>query len=96
MDAKNKMADIMARLGKSPRGVGLGMQLLIGAGGLVYGISQSMYTGKTETILSCACTVSFLQSLVLLVEGGQRAIIFSRIGGVQNEVYAEGLHFRYG
>lgn len=62
----------MARLGKSPRGVGLGMQLLIGAGGLVYGISQSMYT----------------------VEGGQRAIIFSRIGGVQNEVYAEGLHFR--
>jgi len=28
------------------------------------------------------------------VEGGQRAIIFSRLGGVQNEVYTEGLHFR--
>uniref|UniRef100_A0A1B6D3F7 Prohibitin n=1 Tax=Clastoptera arizonana TaxID=38151 RepID=A0A1B6D3F7_9HEMI len=28
------------------------------------------------------------------VEGGHRAIIFSRIGGVQNDVYAEGLHFR--
>jgi len=28
------------------------------------------------------------------VEGGQRAIIFSRIGGVQNDIYTEGLHFR--
>ncbi|XKL66771.1 hypothetical protein PGB90_010191 [Kerria lacca] len=28
------------------------------------------------------------------VEGGHRAIIFSRIGGVQNEVFTEGLHFR--
>jgi prohibitin 2 len=30
----------------------------------------------------------------LTVEGGHRAIIFSRIGGVQQEVFAEGLHFR--
>ena len=29
------------------------------------------------------------------VDGGHRAIIFSRIGGIQNEVYAEGLHFRF-
>lgn len=29
-----------------------------------------------------------------LVEGGQRAIIFSRLGGIQNEIYTEGLHFR--
>lgn len=28
------------------------------------------------------------------VEGGHRAIIFSRIGGVQNDIYPEGLHFR--
>uniref|UniRef100_A0A336LXX3 Prohibitin n=1 Tax=Culicoides sonorensis TaxID=179676 RepID=A0A336LXX3_CULSO len=28
------------------------------------------------------------------VEGGHRAIIFSRIGGIQNETYSEGLHFR--
>uniref|UniRef100_A0A6B2EFU9 Prohibitin n=1 Tax=Phlebotomus kandelakii TaxID=1109342 RepID=A0A6B2EFU9_9DIPT len=28
------------------------------------------------------------------VEGGHRAIIFSRLGGVQKEIYAEGLHFR--
>lgn len=31
---------------------------------------------------------------VYTVEGGHRAIIFSRIGGVKEEVYAEGLHFR--
>ncbi|CAB4001131.1 prohibitin-2 isoform X3 [Paramuricea clavata] len=28
------------------------------------------------------------------VEGGQRAIIFSRIGGIQNDIYSEGLHVR--
>jgi len=28
------------------------------------------------------------------VEGGHRAIIFSRLGGVQNDIYTEGLHFR--
>ncbi|EEB11424.1 Prohibitin-2, putative [Pediculus humanus corporis] len=28
------------------------------------------------------------------VEGGHRAIIFSRIGGIQKEVYSEGLHFK--
>ncbi|KAK7576566.1 hypothetical protein V9T40_012852 [Parthenolecanium corni] len=28
------------------------------------------------------------------VEGGHRAIVFNRIGGIQNDVFAEGLHFR--
>lgn len=28
------------------------------------------------------------------VEGGHRAIIFSRLGGIQQDVFAEGLHFR--
>lgn len=28
------------------------------------------------------------------VEGGHRAIVFNRIGGIQNEVFSEGLHFR--
>jgi len=31
---------------------------------------------------------------IYTVEGGHRSIIFSRIGGVQQGVYAEGLHFR--
>jgi len=55
--------------GKAAGGGGL---LLAGAGGLIYGLSQSFYT----------------------VDGGHRAIIFSRIGGIQEEVYSEGLHFR--
>lgn len=29
-----------------------------------------------------------------LVEGGQRAVMFNRIGGTQQDIYAEGLHFR--
>lgn len=28
------------------------------------------------------------------VEGGQRAIIFSRLGGIQDDIFTEGLHFR--
>lgn len=28
------------------------------------------------------------------VDGGHRAIIFSRIGGIQDNIYTEGLHFR--
>lgn len=28
------------------------------------------------------------------VDGGHRAIIFSRLGGIQDDVYTEGLHFR--
>lgn len=34
--------------------------------------------------------------VVLTVEGGQRAIVFNRIGGMQMDtVLAEGLHFRF-
>ena len=32
--------------------------------------------------------------LIVSVDGGHRAIIFSRLGGIQNDIYAEGLHFR--
>jgi len=35
-----------------------------------------------------------IKESVFTVDGGHRAIIFSRIGGIQNEVYSEGLHFR--
>lgn len=35
-----------------------------------------------------------IQFLLLPVEGGHRAIIFSRLGGIQNDIYSEGLHFR--
>ncbi|CAH8563842.1 unnamed protein product [Schistosoma turkestanicum] len=40
-----------------------------------------------------AIALGFSQSLYT-VDGGHRAIMFSRIGGVQDEIYNEGLHFR--
>merc|ERR1712024_88628 len=41
-----------------------------------------------------AAAIYGIQQSVYTVEGGHRAIIFARIGGVQNEVMSEGLHFR--
>ncbi|XP_003746427.1 prohibitin-2 [Galendromus occidentalis] len=67
-DKFKKMADQMSHGGGTPRS----LKLLAAAGGLAYGLSQSVYT----------------------VEGGHRAIIFSRVGGVKDEIYPEGLHFR--
>ncbi len=38
---------------------------------------------------------SLTQIVLFLVEGGQRAIVFNRIGGMQMDtVLSEGLHFR--
>ncbi|KAM9321751.1 LOW QUALITY PROTEIN: prohibitin-2-like [Pholidichthys leucotaenia] len=67
------LRQLSSRMSSGPRGSGLGLKLLIGAGVLAYGAKEAMYT----------------------VEGGQRAIIFSRIGGMQMDtILAEGLHFR--
>lgn len=35
-----------------------------------------------------------LQQSMYTVEGGHRAIIFSRLGGIQEDIMSEGLHFR--
>uniref|UniRef100_A0A8C1RVT9 Prohibitin n=1 Tax=Cyprinus carpio TaxID=7962 RepID=A0A8C1RVT9_CYPCA len=68
-----QLRQVVSRMGSGPRGAGVGLKLLIGAGALAYGVKEATYT----------------------VEGGQRAIIFSRIGGMQMDtVLAEGLHFR--
>ncbi|CAI2735122.1 unnamed protein product [Schistosoma spindalis] len=42
---------------------------------------------------AAALTLGLSQSLYT-VDGGHRAIMFSRIGGVQDEIFTEGLHFR--
>lgn len=68
----DKLNDILGRMGKGPKGLGIGVKLMALAGAAAYGLQQSLYT----------------------VEGGHRAIIFSRLGGIQREIYAEGLHFR--
>jgi len=70
--AQSKFNDLAGKLGKGPRGLGLGLKLLAAAGAAAYGVNQAMYT----------------------VEGGHRAIIFSRLGGIQDDIFTEGLHFR--
>lgn len=53
-----------------------------------------LYQCSCIKALGCLSTNSCL--IVLTVEGGQRAIIFNRIGGIQMDtVLAEGLHFRF-
>lgn len=67
------LKDFAGRIPAGPRGMGTALKVLIGAGALVYGVKEAIYT----------------------VEGGHRAIIFNRIGGIQpNTILAEGLHFR--
>lgn len=87
----DKFGEYLNRFGKGPSGVGLGLKLLVAAGGLGYAATQSVYTGKRW--------FRFLYILAPIqrffpVEGGHRAILFSRLGGVQSTAYSEGLHFR--
>ncbi|KAF3857712.1 hypothetical protein F7725_010913 [Dissostichus mawsoni] len=54
-----QLRQIAARMSSGPKGLGVGLKLLIGAGALAYGVKEATFT----------------------VEGGQRAIIFNRVGG---------------
>ncbi|XP_078394388.1 prohibitin-2-like, partial [Cetorhinus maximus] len=68
------LRDFASRMPAGGRGAGTALKLLLGAGALMYGVKESIYT----------------------VEGGQRAIIFSRLGGIQpHTILAEGLHVRF-
>ena len=46
-------------------------------------------------LLGAAGAFYGIKESVYTVDGGHRAIIFSRLGGIQPDIYAEGLHFRY-
>lgn len=47
--AQSKLNDLAGKFGKGgPPGLGLGLKLLAFGGAAVYGISQSMYTGKID------------------------------------------------
>jgi len=58
----------------------------IGALSAAYAVSQSVFTG------SSSFTFPFL--LFLPVEGGHRGVLFSRLGGVGDHLYGEGMHLR--
>jgi prohibitin 2 len=44
--AQSKLNDLAGRFSNGPKGLGTGLKLLALAGAAVYGVSQSMYTGK--------------------------------------------------
>ena len=89
------MGDALNRLIKNPSGLSLGVKLLVAAGGLGYAATQSVYTGL-YTFVGIGHRFSVITDCLppMTVEGGHRAIIFSRIGGIQPGIYSEGLHFR--
>merc|ERR1712025_17801 len=72
MGMADKLNDFAGKMGKAPKGLGLGVKWLAAGAAAAYGLQQSMFT----------------------VDGGHRAIIFNRIGGIQDYNLAEGLHFR--
>ncbi|NXE54168.1 PHB2 protein, partial [Casuarius casuarius] len=94
------LKDLAGRLPAGPRGVGTALKLLLGAGALAYGVRESVFIGESlsspplpPALAPAALTLPL--SLLPTVEGGQRAIFFNRIGGVQQDtILAEGLHFR--
>lgn len=46
-------------------------------------------------VLAAAAGIGYgLYNSIYTVEGGHRAIVFSRLGGIQQDIYREGLHFR--
>ncbi|XP_059816302.1 prohibitin-2-like, partial [Hypanus sabinus] len=67
------LRDFASRMPAGGRGAGTALKLMLGAGALVYGVKESLFT----------------------VDGGQRAIIFSRLGGIEpNTILSEGIHLR--
>ena len=68
----DKLNDLAGRMGKAPKGLGLGAKLVAVGVGAYVGLQQSMYT----------------------VDGGHRAIMFNRLGGIQDYSLTEGLHFK--
>ena len=90
------MAQAFRKLGAAgaPKGLGTGATLLIGAGAALWGIKSSVYNGREAICGEFWWSRDLVFSAFFVVDGGHRAIIFSRLGGIQNRVYAEGLHFR--
>jgi len=51
-----QLRQIAGRMSSGPRGAGLGVKLLIGAGALAYGVKEATYTGSLLLLLLHACT----------------------------------------
>lgn len=66
--------------------------LLIMQGTVLVHVTHYVFLSRCQ-LLQLTFTTYFYVAL-FLVEGGHRAIMFNRIGGIQQEIYPEGLHFR--
>ncbi|XP_072024431.1 prohibitin-2-like isoform X1 [Amphiura filiformis] len=58
------------------------------------GKGPSGLTTGLKLLIGAGALAYGVKESIYTVDGGHRAVIFSRIGGVQNQIYAEGLHFR--
>lgn len=50
--AQSKFNELASRFNKGPAGLNVGMKVLALAGAAAYGVSQSMYTGRT--LIACS------------------------------------------
>jgi len=94
-----QLRQIAARMSGGPRGAGLGLKLLAGAGVVALGLKEATYTGTLRLIyintMEFNIYIDIYFVFLCAVEGGQRAIIFNRVGGMQMDtVLSEGLHFK--
>lgn len=46
-----QLRQIAGRMSSGPRGAGLGVKLLLGAGALAYGVKEATYTGTLKQII---------------------------------------------
>lgn len=74
--AQSKLNDLAGRLGKNPRGLGIGLKLAAAAGAAIYGITQSLYTGSTILALSSSLVSLFRFKRSSLTAGGSTTILF--------------------
>jgi prohibitin 2 len=79
--------DAINKILKNSKGAGIGIGLVAVAGVTAYAAVNSIFTG-------IFVFWGFFTNSYVLVEAGHRAIMFNRIGGLGNEIYKEGLHFR--
>jgi hypothetical protein len=59
------------------------------------GLMGRVPTGAIGALVTVAGLGYAASESVFTVEGGHRAVMFSRVSGVEDRVFAEGMHFRY-
>jgi len=61
----------------------------LGKGGAPKGLGAGV-----KLLAAGAAALYGLQQSVYTVDGGHRSILFNRIGGIQNDIFVEGIHFK--